>query len=71
MKNFLKTYWKTLAFFTLAGLIGGFFAGLYLLDSYPAEIVEEIEWRGAKMEDVLYLSKDDSGNINIILKEEK
>ena len=35
------------------------------------EIEEEIEWRGAKMEDVLYLSKDDSGNINIILKEEK
>ena len=34
-------------------------------------IEEEIEWRGAKMEDVLYLSKDDSGNINIILKEEK
>lgn len=35
------------------------------------EIEEEIEWRGAKMEGVLYLSKDDSGNINIILKEEK
>ena len=35
------------------------------------EIEEEIRWRGAKMEDVMYLSKDDSGNINIILKEEK
>lgn len=42
MKNFLKTYWKTLTFFTLAGLIGGFFIGLYLLDSYPADIVQQI-----------------------------
>ena len=42
MKNFLKSYWKTLAFFTAAGLIGGFFVGLYLLDSYPADIVQQI-----------------------------
>ena len=46
MKNFLKSYWKTLAFFTLAGIFGGFFAGLYLLDSYPPEIVEEITAQG-------------------------
>ena len=46
MKNFLKSYWKTLAFFTAAGLIGGFFVGLYLLDSYPAEVVEEITAQG-------------------------
>ena len=42
MKNFLKSYWKTLAFFTLAGIIGGFFVGLYLLESYPADIVQQI-----------------------------
>ena len=46
MKNFLKSYWNTLLFFTAAGLIGGFFVGLYLLDSYPAEIVAEITAQG-------------------------
>ena len=40
MKLFLKAYWKTLLFFTLMGLFGGFFTGLYLLDSYPPEIVQ-------------------------------
>ena len=46
MKLFLKTYWKTLLFFTLMGLFGGFFTGLYLLDSYPPEIVQEIYAQG-------------------------
>ena len=38
MKLFLKSYWKTLLFFTAVGLLGGYFVGLYLLDSYPLEI---------------------------------
>ena len=42
MKAFLKTYWKTLAFFALSGLVGGFLTGIYLLDSYPAEIRQQI-----------------------------
>lgn len=42
MKNFIKTYWKTLLFFALIGLIGGFFVGFYLMDSYPAEIQQQI-----------------------------
>ena len=46
MKNFLKSYWKTLVFFTLAGVIGGFCCGLYLLDSSPPEIVQEITDQG-------------------------
>ena len=46
MKLFLKNYWKTLLFFTLMGLFGGFFTGLYLLDSYPPEIVQEIYAQG-------------------------
>lgn len=46
MKQFLKTYWKTLLFFTAMGLFGGFFTGLFLLDSYPAEIVQEIYAQG-------------------------
>ena len=46
MKNFLKSYWKTLLFFTMAGIVGGFCCGLYLLDSYPPEIVQEITDQG-------------------------
>ena len=42
MAAFLKQYWKTLLFFGLVGLIGGFFTGIYALDSCPAEIREEI-----------------------------
>lgn len=46
MKHFLKSYWKTLLFFTLVSLFGGFFAGLFVLDSYPAEIVQDIYDQG-------------------------
>ena len=42
MNPFIKTYWKTLLFFAAVGLIGGFFTGLYLLDSYPAEIKQQL-----------------------------
>ena len=46
MKQFLKSYWKTLLFFTLAGLLGGFPVGLSLLNIYPAEIVQQIYDQG-------------------------
>lgn len=42
MNEFVKKYWKTLVFFALAGLIGGFFTGLYLLNNYSEVIVQEI-----------------------------
>ena len=42
MKPFIKVYWKTLLFFALIGIAGGFFTGIYLLDSYPAEIRQQI-----------------------------
>ena len=46
MKNFLKSHWKPLLFFTLSGILGGFCCGLYLLDSYPPEIVQQITDQG-------------------------
>ena len=46
MKVFIRKYWKTLLFFTLVGLTGGFFTGLYLLDSYPVHIQQEILSQG-------------------------
>ena len=42
MKTFFKTYWKALTFFAAAGLVGGFLIGLYLMDSYPANIQQQI-----------------------------
>ena len=42
MKEFIKKYWKTLLFFTLSGLIGGFLVGLFVYDSYPIEIKQQI-----------------------------
>lgn len=38
MKQFVEKYWKTVLFFVVIGLVGGFFTGLYALDSYPAEM---------------------------------
>ena len=42
IKDILKRYYKTLIFFAIAGIVGGFFVGLYLLDSYPEEIQKQI-----------------------------
>ena len=42
MKRFIKAYWKTLLFFAIIGLFGGFFTGIYMLDSYPADIKQQL-----------------------------
>lgn len=42
MKVFIHKYWKTLLFFAVVGLLGGFFSGIYMLDSYPPEIQQQI-----------------------------
>ena len=41
-KDFIKAYLKTLLFFGIVGLVGGFFVGLYVLDNYPAEIQNQL-----------------------------
>ena len=41
MKQFIKKYWKTLLFFAVVGLVGGFCTGLYMLDSYPPQMQQE------------------------------
>ena len=51
MQQFVKAYWKTLLFFGCVGLVGGFFTGLYLMDSYPAWVQREIYAQG--LNDVL------------------
>lgn len=42
MKNFIKSYWKTLLFFATAGIIGGFFTGIFVLDSYPPQMQHQL-----------------------------
>jgi len=42
MKDFIKAYWKTLLFFAVIGLLGGFFTGIYVLDSYPADLKQQL-----------------------------
>lgn len=46
MKAFIKASYKTLLFFAAVGLVGGFFTGIYLLDSYPPEIQAQILAQG-------------------------
>ena len=41
LKQFLKHYWKTLVFFAVIGVVGGFFVGIYQLDSYPQELQQQ------------------------------
>lgn len=42
MKQFIKIYWKTLLFFAIIGIIGGFFTGVFVLDSYPPEMQQQL-----------------------------
>ena len=46
MKKFITDYWKTLLFFAMVGVVGGFFTGIFLLDSYPVEMQQELLAQG-------------------------
>lgn len=46
MKSFMCTHWKVILFFVLAGIVGGYFLGLYALDNYPQEIQQQILEQG-------------------------
>lgn len=46
MKNFVKAYWKVILFYICVGAIGGFFLGLYSMDSYPAPMQQELIEQG-------------------------
>ena len=50
MKEFIKSYWKIILFFGLIGLFGGYFTGLYLYDTYPVEVIHEINNQGITKE---------------------
>ena len=67
MKNFIKTYWKTLLFFSLIGLVGGFFVGLYLMDSYPIEIQQQLLEQGIDETLLAVISAIQSAGYGIVL----
>ena len=46
MKAFIKAYWKTLLFFVVVGLVGGYTVGMYQLESYPAELLQALYAQG-------------------------
>lgn len=46
MKKFFKDNWKFLLFVVIAGLIGGYFTGLYAYDSLSAEMLKQIQEQG-------------------------
>ena len=67
MKNFIKTYWKTLVFFAAVGLVGGFFVGLYQLDSFPVEMQQEIYDQGITKELLGVISAIQSALYGVLL----
>ena len=46
MRKFINTNWKTLLFFAVVGLFGGYFVGIYQLDSFPADMQQQIYDQG-------------------------
>ena len=46
MKAFVKKYWKTLLFFAVVGLIGGYTVGIYQLESYPPDMKQALYEQG-------------------------
>lgn len=43
MKSFLKDNWKFLLFVLIGGLVGGYFAGLYMYDSLSNEMLRQLQ----------------------------
>lgn len=46
MKAFIKSYWKILLFFTVVGLVGGYFVSLYSFETLPEEMLQEVISQG-------------------------
>jgi hypothetical protein len=67
MKAFVKNYWKVLLFFTVVGLIGGFFTGFYALDSYPEEMRQELLSQGLTEALLAAISAIQSAGYGLIL----
>lgn len=67
MQAFIQKYWKTLLFFGLVGLVGGFFTGIYLMDSYPPQIRQEVLSQGITKTILGLVSAVQSAGYGIVL----
>ena len=67
MKKFIKSYWKLLLFFSVVGLVGGFFVGLYGVDSYSPEMEQEMLDAGLTRNTVGFISAVQSATYGLIL----
>ena len=67
MKAFVKAYWKTLLFFAAVGLIGGWFTGLYALESYPPQLQQELLAQGMTAAVLSLVSAVQSAGYGLVL----
>ena len=67
MKQFINTYWKTLLFFGIVGLIGGFFTGYFLLETYPAEIQRQLLDQGITESILALITAVQSAGYGVVL----
>ncbi|MBQ3000816.1 MAG: CPBP family intramembrane metalloprotease [Oscillospiraceae bacterium] len=67
MERFVKSHWKLLLLFTAVGLLGGYFVGLYSLESYPEEIRQEILAQGLTETLVALISAVQSAIYGLVL----
>ena len=67
MKRFMKAYWKTLLFFAALGLVGGFFTGIYVLDSYPADMKQQVLEQGITETTLGFITALQSAGYGIVL----
>ena len=67
MKKFIIDYWKTLLFFAIIGLVGGFFVGIYQLDSFPMELQQQVYDQGITKTILGVVSAIESAGLGIVL----
>lgn len=67
MKAFVKSHWKTLLFFAVVGLIGGYFTNLYILESYPPEMQQELLAQGLNETMLALVSAVQSAGYGLVL----
>lgn len=67
MGDFIRKYWKTLLFFAVVGLVGGFFTGIYMLDSYPDDMRQQVLAQGLTPTTLGMVSAMQSAGYGIVL----
>ena len=67
MKAFIHKYWKTLLFFAVVGLVGGFFTGIYMLESYPDDMRRQVLAQGLTPTTLGLVSAVQSAGYGIVL----